>query len=680
MKRSKPIAASPKASTQRRSSGRAPGPELWFSPLLAGAALALMVFVAYSPVLRAGFVWDDDYNLQLNSTLRSVDGLRQMWFVPQSIQQYYPLMYTSFWIEFRLWGFDPLGYHLVNIVLHALATILAWRLLLRLRVPGAWLAAAIFAVHPVEVESVAWVTERKNLLSLSFALASMLCYLRFSPLEESSSTATQEPRRWRWYVTAFILFFFALASKTAVVSMPPVLLVLYWWKRGRIGWSDVLPLLPFFALSVFAGVITVLMELYHVGAQGDEWSLTLMGRVLLAGRALWFYAGKLLWPDPLVFFYPRWDIRTDVWWQYLLPAAAVLLPVTLWLARHKIGRGPLAAVLIFGGVLAPVVGFVNVYYMQFAYVADHFQYHASIALIALAAAGATLAAQCLSPLGQRWAQGATAGLLVVLGTLTFQQTQIFNNLETLYSHTIAHNPRCWMAYINLMEYYDSQNRLDDAVGLLQTCLTRLDDEEVQGVYPATAHQGLGFLMMQTGRPLDARKHFTESLKAKPNDTKTLYGLGMSLATVAEWQAAQQQFEQALALNPDYADGLYGLGLAQAKQGQLVPAVQNLERATELNPTDPPTHFELANALAMQDKLREATGHYSTAIQLQPNYPDALYNLGVVELTLGDRQQAIDHFRAVLRLSPQNANAKAALDKALEETTAPKAAPTGSKRP
>ena len=309
--------------------------------LLNGTALVAMVLVSYAWALRADFIWDDDAYVTKNTTLESLDGLRRIWFEFGAVPQYYPLVHTSFWIERHLWGLNPLGYHAVNILLHAAGALLVWRLLVRLAVPGAWLAAALFAVHPVEVESVAWITERKNVLSLPLAFLSMLAYWRFAPFEEpkESSIARPAARRWRWYAASLLLFALAALSKTVVVTLPAVLLVILWWKRGRVAIRDLPPLVPFLAVGLLLGLVTVWMEKQFVGAVGEEWSLTPIERVLLAGRVLWFYAMKLVWPYPLAFFYPRFSIDEHIWWQYLFPLAALLVVGVLWGTRKRVGRG-----------------------------------------------------------------------------------------------------------------------------------------------------------------------------------------------------------------------------------------------------------------------------------------------------------------------------------------------------
>ena len=293
----------------------------------------------YAPVVRDEFIWDDDAYVTHNGTLRTLPGLWAIWFVPFSIPQYYPLVHTTFWIEYHLWGLAPLGYHIVNVLLHGASAVLFWRLLVQLRLPGAWLAAALFAVHPVDVESVAWVTERKNVLSLAFALAALSSYLKFHPasVQSDQDHAVAGSAGARWYLLALALFIAALLSKTVVATVPAVLLVIYWWRTGGIDWRELPFLMPFFVLGAASGLFTAWLEVKHVGAEGEEWDFTSVERVLIAGRVLWFYAAKLAWPYPLIFFYRRWMIDWHEAWQYVYPAAAVATIVLLWCGRTRDG-------------------------------------------------------------------------------------------------------------------------------------------------------------------------------------------------------------------------------------------------------------------------------------------------------------------------------------------------------
>ena len=338
----------------------------------------IVVFLAYQPAWQGGLIWDDDAHVT-KPELRSWHGLYRIWFDLGATQQYYPLLHSVFWIEHKLWGDAPLGYHLVNILLHAMAALMVAAVLRRLEVPGAYLAAAIFALHPVQVESVAWITELKNTLSAVFYLSAAMLYLRFD-----------QERKKPFYAGALVLFVLGLLSKTVTATLPAALLVIFWWKRGKLSWRrDVLPLVPFFVLGAAAGLFTAWVERKLIGAEGAAFDLTFIDRFLIAGRVIWFYLGKLFWPANLIFIYPRWNIDQAVWWQYLFPAAALLLAAALWVLRRR-WRGPLAGLLFFVGTLFPVLGFFNVFPFIYSFVADHFQYLASLGVIALVSAGIAL--------------------------------------------------------------------------------------------------------------------------------------------------------------------------------------------------------------------------------------------------------------------------------------------------
>jgi protein O-mannosyl-transferase len=523
-------------------------PERWRG-VLAASGLLLAALVVYSPLRSAGFVWDDDQYVTANPTLADAAGLARIWLEPRATPQYYPLVHTGYWLEHRLWGLDPRGYHATNVLLHALCAVGLWRVLLRLRVPGALFAASLFAVHPVAVESVAWITERKNVLSLAFALASLAAYLRFAPPEGEEPGA---PRRWSAYALALALFACGLLSKTVVFSLPAVIAVLLWWKRGRIGGRDLAPLVPFLPLGAAAGLYTAWLEKHHVGAVGAEWALAPVERVLLAGRALWFYAGKLAWPEPLIFFYPRWRIDAADPWQWVPPLAAAALVLVLWAARARIGRGPLAAVLLFGGILFPALGFFDVYPFRYSYVADHFQYHAAPALLALFAAGATLAAARLGPRARRLAPAAALALLAALGALTFRQAHAYRDLDTLYRDVLAKNDGAWNAHLNLANSLSSQGR--NAEGLPHARAAARLAPEIADAWNTLG--GLLFLNAAAspgeGRPLleESIAAFERAVAIEPGHVDALANGAVALevagrrAEAAGWRLRQAEAEQA----------------------------------------------------------------------------------------------------------------------------------------
>jgi Tfp pilus assembly protein PilF len=439
----------------------------WKSSVPNWALLILITVTAYLPALSGRFVWDDDsWTTNIGGLLGSSSGLRSIWLDPTALQQYYPLTGTSFWLDYQFWGFRPLPYHVENVLLHACAALLAWRLLRALQVPGAWLASAIFAVHPVMVESVAWITERKNVLSLVFYLGALLAYGRFNSFWKAENDTVAganaaSSQRWPAYAWALVLFIAALLAKTTAFSLPAVILLIGWWKRGHIRWrSDVLPTVPFFGAAIGLCSITAWLEKGHVGASGPEWVLSFPERCLVAGRVLWFYLGKLLWPANLCFVYPRWQLDPGSRWQWLYPVSAVGVLLMLWLARRRIGWGPATAAFFFVGTLFPVLGFMNAYFMRFSFVCDHWVYLSSLGPITLVTALVVRAAEHLR--AKTALVALSAALLPLLAFLTWQQCGTYADLETLWRSTLAKNPGCWMAHYNLGRLLQGSGNMTEA--------------------------------------------------------------------------------------------------------------------------------------------------------------------------------------------------------------------------
>jgi tetratricopeptide (TPR) repeat protein len=603
------------------------GEPRWHGPL-AGALLFALPWLVYLPLRSAGFVWDDDAYVTHNANLHSLAGLARIWLDPTATPQYYPLVHTGFWLEFRLWGLDPLGYHATNVLLHAASALLLWRILLRLGVPGAALAAALFAVHPVMVESVAWITERKNVLSLALSLAALASYLRFAPLDLPAPGAPAQPRRWRFHALALLLFAAALLAKTIVCSLPAVVLLLVWWKRGRIRARDAAPLAPFFAFGLAAGLATAWLEKHHVGAAGTEWSQTPFERLLIAGRALWFYAGKLVWPDPLIFFYPRWQIDPSRWEQAVYPLAALAAFAALWAVRGRIGRGPFASAAIFGGVLVPALGFFDVYPFRYAFVADHFQYHASPALIALFAAALARARERRGAGGRVPAAVAALAIVAALGVRAHAQSRIYADLETLYRDTIAKNPSAWQAHLNLANHLSAAGRPDEAVRFAREA-ARLAPQL------ADAHNTLGGVLVL-------------SSPAGPG--------------AARLEEAVDAFERALALEPEHAEALHNLAFALALAGRHAEAARAYARILEDEPAAPDALTGLGRALLTLGRAPEAEAPLREVVRLEPANAGARNDLGVALVKLGRIEEATREFAEAARLAPDFAEARANLER------------------
>ena len=328
-------------------------------------------------------------------------------------------------------------------------------------------------------------------------------------------------------------------------SLPAVILLIAWWKRGKITVRDVLPLIPFFVVGLWASSLTAWIEKYHVGARGSDWSFSALERCLIAGRALWFYAGKLAFPTDLMFIYPRWRIDAASWRQYVYPFAVLAVVIGLWVARRKIGRGPLTAVLFFCGTLVPALGFFNVYPMRFSFVADHFQYLASLGLIVLASA---VGARVLSiPRVPAWGRGVVAGtVLVVLGGLTLARTPAFFSEETIWRDTLDKNPTCCIANNNLGQFYRDQHELDKARPFFETAI-RFQPDCLE------PHYNLGVVMEEQGDFAGAERELARALSVDPNYWKAHFVLGLVRKKQGRPVEAAEEFRATLRINPDYLD-------------------------------------------------------------------------------------------------------------------------------
>jgi tetratricopeptide (TPR) repeat protein len=575
-------------------------PPSWRRGLFVALGFAFVLLAVYWPALHGGLVWDDDAHLT-RADLRPLAGLERIWFEPGATQQYYPLLHSAFWLEHRLWGDDPAGYHLLNLLLHAGAAVLVGLILRRLAVPGAALAAAVFALHPVMVESVAWISEQKNTLSAVFELGALFVYLRFDV-----------GRRRRDYALATALFGLALLSKTVAAMLPVVLLVLLWWRRGRLEWRrDVLPLAPWLAAGGGAGLFTAWVERVWIGAQGPAFALGGMERLLLAGRAPWFYFAKLLWPTGLTFIYPRWGLNPADGWQWLFPAATVatLACLVWWAGRRPTGRAALAGGLVFLAALFPALGFFAVYPFRYSFVADHFQYLASLGVLVPVVAGLAGPLARWRPLARAVGVGAILG---PLAWLTWRQSHVFAGEEALCHATMAQNPG-W-AHNTLGIDLLNLGHLDEAVAQFQQALQARPDY-------VDAHNDLGIALFQKGRTDEAVAQFQQALLIEPDYADAHYNLAIALLQKGRTGEAISQYQHALQIRPFYWEALNNLALLLATLPQASlrdghKAVELARQAEQITGEDNPVVLgTLAAAYAESGRFPEATATARRAVQL-----------------------------------------------------------------
>ena len=660
---------------------------------IAAAALLGLVLACYGPALRGQLVWDDASHVT-RPDLRGWDGLRRIWFEVGATEQYYPVLHSAFWAEHHLWGDAVLGYHLANAVLHAAGCALLALALLRLGRLGpgdtaglpagtAPLAAVLFAVHPVAVESVAWISEQKNTLSLIFYLLAGLAFLRF-----------RHRRTWPTYLLATALFLLALGTKSVTSSLPAALLVVLWWRTGRVDWRrDGVPLLPWFAAAAGMGFLTAWIERTVIGASGAPFAFSLGQRLLLASRDIWFYLGTLAWPARLLFFYPRWNVARETagWYGYL---AATLAVTALCFALRRRWRGPLGAWLFFVGTLFPALGFFNVYPFLFSYVADHFQYLACLGIITAVAAGiAGLFARTGIP--SRAAAGLVALLAVSsLGFATHRQAGDYRDGPTLYRAILAGNPACWKAHELLGEALAGLPGGAAAAAAEFEATVALKPDEGE------AHNNLGGLLLsQPGREADAARHLRLAAQFSPYLSEAHLNLGRLWERTAGRETdAAAEYRAALALNPGLADAHFGLanvlsrlpgneaaaeaeygvilrrepanvparvnraGLLAREPGRMDEAIADYQAVLSAHPELAPVHYNLAIALsAMPGRTADAVAEYQSTLRLDPGAAGAHRNLGIEYARQGRLAEAEAEWRRAVALEPRFTDLKAKLD-------------------
>jgi tetratricopeptide (TPR) repeat protein len=659
-----------------------PGAEFLFSSRLRGwlwgLLLVIAAVVAYQPVWHAGFVWDDNSILLDNPLIPKADGWYQAWFNRVS-EDFVPVTITSFWLEWRLWGANPLGYHLDNVLLHLCSALLLWRILLRLKIPGAWLAAALFAVHPVNVESVAWITQRKNTLTMLIFLAAVQFYLTF---EDSGR------RRWLWLAAG--MFLLALLGKTAVVPLPVVLLGLAWWRRGRVDRKDLQHSLIFFALAAAGSFMAIWIQ-HGTGIGTVVRAESFWARLARAGLALWFYLGKVLLPLNLNFVYPRWEIPAGKPLSYL---PLVLWAAGLWMCwryRKGWGKGALLALGYFSVMLLPVLGFVNIFFMLYSPVSDHWQYFAMIGPLALAAAGFQAGLAALTGVN-KWLTGiCCATLLAGLGALTWKQCGMYADIETLWRTTIDRNPDCWLAQNDLGAILYEKGQVDQAIVLFRRSLAiqpdnaearnnlgaaldkkgQLDEAILQfqkavaiRPYFAEAHRNLGDTLLRKGQVDQAIIQFQEAVAIRPDFAKAHRNLAETLLGKGQVDQAILQFQEALELHPDEDNAHYNLGIALLQKGQRDQAMIQFQKEAAIRPDNAEAQNNLGYCLLQKGRMDEAVAHLRKALELHPDYAQAHFNLGNALLQKGRVDEAIIEFQKLLAIQPGLAEAHNCLGNAL----------------
>ena len=616
-------------------------------PWLFALILVALTFVVYFPVLRGGFVFDDDSLIVHNRLIHATDGLHQFWFTTEA-GEYLPLTYTLWWLEWRSWGANPMGYHIVNVLFHAVNAVLVWLILRRLRIPGAWVAGLVFAIHPVNVATVAWISEQKNTLSMFFYALTILCYLRFDGTS-----------RWRWYGLSLSMFLLALLSKSAVVMLPVALLICVWWLRAKVRWKDFLTSLPFFVLSLFFGLATIWFQ--HDHGLGGHANRTdgFLSRVAAAGWVPWFYLSKALLPVDLTVIYPKWVIDTSSWVSYVPGMILLGCLVVFWWKRKTWGRPWFFGLGYFVVMLFPVLGFFNQTFRRYSWVADHWQYFSIIGVIALVVAGGERICFRIGEQGRSIAIVVSSVALMLLGTATWRRSGVYANEETLWRDNVAKNPSAWLAHSNLGDALSKAGRFAEAIDQYEQTL------QINPDY-AEAHSNLGVVLFREGKLPEAIEQYEQALRINPDFPGAHCNLGIALLQTGKIVEAMAQYQQALRSTPDYAEAHYDLGNALLQMGKLPDAIEHYEQALRIDPDYAAAHNNLGKALLASGKLQEAIAHFEQVLRIKPASAEAHNNLGAALIRLGKREDAVVHYEKALQLRPDYTDAHFNLGLALEK--------------
>ena len=616
----------------------------WLPQSLVIAAVTLWI---YWPALTGAFLWDDTWYITDNPLLRSTVGLWKYWTQPGVWIEYYPIEQTTQWVQWHLWGDNPVGYHLMNVALHVISALLVWRLFSKLGLRWAWLGGLIFAVHPAQAESVAWITELKNTLSLPFFLGAMCCWVDY-----------EEDQRRGDYLGALALFALAMLCKTTMAPFPLVILLYAWWKRGRVGLVDLRNSAPFFFVSLVMGCVTLYVAQRYVALGHGQPDIIPLGgifsRLARAGTILAFYFARTFAPIDYSPTYPQWTTDPGSVVTYLPSVIAGLGLGWLWWKRKDWGRHALLGLGFFILFLSPFLGFVPGSYQDFTWVMDHFLYLPMIGLIGLVLAGAgdfTVKYPARSTL-------VTAGLTIAIAFMALEShafANLFINDQTLWTYALQRYPGNWLAHNNLSDDLIRQGHFQEAMAHGKEVL-RLRPDYSDG------HYNMGIILEKTGDADGARDQYRQALELNPRDAKIRVNLASTYVATGDRAGAIAEYRQAIAAAPEFAQLRYNLGSLLLQSGDTAGAIEQLKVAVQLDPALAQAHENLGSALAQSGRVSEAVREFEMAIELDSGYVIARNNLGLALSQTGRIPEAIEQFKQVLQIDPENAQAKASLAK------------------
>ncbi len=596
-------------------------------------------FWVFFPALHGGWIGDDTLYLTQNTLLSDPHRLWKAWFEPGSFIEYYPLQETLQFMEWKLFGTDTLGYHLVNTVLHLIGALLVWRLLARFGLKLAWLGGLIFAVHPMVVDSVTLINEFKNTLSLPPFLLALVAWVDF-----------EERRARKDYYLALGWFLVAMLCKITMAPFPAIILLYAWWKRGRIGPGDLEASLPFWAISAVLGWLTVHSAVVY-GANNPtpppEDVLSPIGRIILTASSLTFYFSRVFLPlDPLS-VYPRWPVAPP-------PLGLVLAFVVfaggvgaVWSKRRSWGRHAVLGLGFFIAMLAPFLGLNWVSYLEYTWVMDHFLYLPIIGPLGLVVAAlGQLHGQLSRPV---WLGGGVlvGGAIMALAIESHAYAGMYRDEKTMEEYTLRIFPGAWLARYNLAVDLMNEGKANEAIDLATEALT--DETKIRG-----AHLLLGNAYRSLGEIEKAREEFELEVKLEPKMAEGHGNLGNVLLQTGNVPEAIAQYQEAIRLKPSYAPAHYNLANTLLGSGRPDAAIDEYREALRLEPENVEAHLNLGMALNQLGKSGEAVAELKECLELKPDDLEAMVNLGLVLNGAGQVPEALAYYGEALKIEPHNA--------------------------
>jgi tetratricopeptide (TPR) repeat protein len=624
--------------------------KIWLPQVLLIAATTLWI---YWPALQGGFVWDDNWYIVDNPLMKKGAGLWKIWFQPGSFTEYYPLTQSVQWLQWQLWGENTLGYHLLNIVLHILNALLVWRLLARFGLKYAWIGGLLFAVHPAQVDSVAWIVELKNTLSLPFFLLAMGFWIDY------------EDRHWpRDYACALVFFVVAMLGKITMTPFPFVILLYAWWRRGRIGWADLRASVPFFVVSLALGFMTVWADHIYSDSGHDEAAIatSLLARVANAGSILGFYLYRAFVPIDYLPAYPQWTASPSSFFGWLPFLLTTVVACWFWSRRQTWGRHAGLGGGFFVLMLSPFLGFLWLKYMDFTWVMDHFLYLPMIGLIGLGMA-ALENLEARYPAGQRFLMGGVTVIAALMALESHAFANLFSNDETLWRYTVDRTPDSWLAHNNLGADLVKEGHVEEGIGEYEEVL-RLNPGDSDG------HYNLGVALEKLGNDQAAQDQYRQAVQLNGREAKNYINLANSLQKTGHRAEAIAQYEKAVQIIPDFAQLHYNLGSLQLQSGNFPAAIEQFGQAVKIDPGLAQARENLGIALVQTGRLPEAVAQFKAAVRIDYGYVIAHDNLALALGQMGRTEEAIEQFQQALQLDPQDQRALEGMAQLQRHATTP----------